>query len=75
MALNGELYVAGPFDDAQVAALNAKFRGLLGTDVNFYVKRDERLIGGFLAIVDGKVYDASVSSRMKDMQHYLIGSE
>lgn len=75
MALNGKLYVAGPFGEEQLGSLRARFERLLGGEVSFDVVRDERLIGGFLAFVDGKVYDASVSSRMKDVLHYLTGSE
>jgi len=75
MALKGELYVAGPFGEEQLSAVKAQFARLLGAEVAFDVRRDEHLIGGFLAMVDGKVYDASISSRMKDVQRYLTGSE
>jgi F0F1-type ATP synthase delta subunit len=75
MALKGKLYVAGPFGEEQLGSLKARFKSLLGDEVSFDVVRDEHLIGGFLAFVDGKVYDASMSSRMKGVLHYLTGSE
>ncbi len=75
MALKGKLYVAGPFGEEQLGSLKARFKSLLGDEISFDVERDERLIGGFLAFVDGKVYDASMSSRMKGVLHYLTGSE
>ncbi len=71
MALKGELYIAGSFGEEQISSVGAHFARLLGSEVVFEVKRDESLIGGFLAMVDGKVYDASVASRMRDAQRYL----
>ena len=51
MALNGKLFVAGPFGEEQLGSLKAHFKRLLGDEVSFDVKRDERLVGGFLAFV------------------------
>ncbi|HWQ58440.1 MAG TPA: F0F1 ATP synthase subunit delta [Clostridia bacterium] len=75
MALKGELYVAGPFGEEQLAIVQARFSRLLGAEVAFEVTRDESLIGGFLALVDGKAYDASVSSRMKDVRRFLVAKD
>ncbi|HOG00885.1 MAG TPA: F0F1 ATP synthase subunit delta [Clostridia bacterium] len=72
MELKGELYIAGPFGEAQISSVGAHFARLLGREVVFEVRRDESLIGGFLAMVDGKVYDASVASRMRDARRHLI---
>ncbi len=71
MALKGTLYVAGPFGQAEVTALEARFASLLGAEVAFTLERDEGLIGGFVALVEGKVYDASVRSRIEDARRYL----
>ncbi len=75
MALNGELYIAGPFDDAQVQDVTARLSRLIGQEISLDVKRDEHLIGGFLAMIDGKVYDSSVLTRMKDVQRHLFERE
>jgi len=74
MALRGELYTAGPFGEDQIESVKQHFKELLGQEVNFEVKRDEALVGGFLAIIDGKIYDASVAYRMKEAQHQLVSS-
>ena len=72
MALRGELYTAGPFGEEQIASVKKHFNELLGQEVNFEVKQNEALIGGFLAIIDGKIYDASVAYRIKEAQHLLV---
>ena len=72
MALKGELYTAGPFGEDQIESVKRHFRELLGQEVSFDVKRNEALIGGFLAIIDGKIYDASIAYRVKEAQHMLL---
>lgn len=72
MALRGELYTAGPFGEDQIESVKKHFYELLGQEVSFEVKRNDALIGGFLAIIDGKIYDASVAYRIKEAQHLLV---
>ena len=72
MALRGELYTAGPFGEEQIESVKKHFNELLGQEVSFEVKRNDALIGGFLAIIDGKIYDASVAYRIKEAQHLLV---
>jgi F-type H+-transporting ATPase subunit alpha len=72
MALRGELYIAGPFGEDQIDLVKKHFNELLGQEVSFEVKHNEALIGGFLAIIDGKIYDASVAYRIKEAQHLLV---
>jgi len=74
MALKGELYIAGPFDEEQIGSIRKHFAELLGEDVNFEIKKNDGLIGGFLAIIDGKVYDASFAYRIKEAQHALVSN-
>lgn len=74
MALKGELYIAGPFDEEQIGSIQQRFTELLGQEVDLTVKRNDGLIGGFLAIIDGKVYDASFAYRIKEAQHTLVAN-
>lgn len=75
MALKGMLYVAGPFDQTEIDKVTEHFTRLLGQPVAFEVKRDEKLIGGFLAMVDGKVYDSSIAVQLKDLGRYMLDKE
>ncbi|HAX39459.1 MAG TPA: F0F1 ATP synthase subunit alpha [Clostridiales bacterium] len=72
MALKGELFTAGPFGEDQIESVKQRFYELLGQEVSFEVKQNEALIGGFLAIIDGKIYDASVAHHVKEAQHLLV---
>ena len=74
MALRGELYTAGPFGEEQIESVKRHFNEMLGQEVSFEVKQNEALIGGFLAIIDGKIYDASVAYRIKEAQHLLVSN-
>ncbi len=75
MALNGKLYIAGPFEKPEIDKVTEQFTRLLGQPVTFEVKRDESLIGGFLAMVDGRVYDSSIAVQLKEMSRYMLDRE
>jgi len=75
MAQKGELYIAGPFGKEQIESIKAHFAELLGEEVEFDVRRNESLIGGFMAMINGKVYDSSVAFRMKEAQHSMISNQ
>lgn len=73
--IKGNLYIAGPFDDAEVRKIETHFTEMLGDQVVLNVRKDDKLIGGFMATVDGKVYDASILARIKDIQRYMLDKE
>ena len=75
MALKGDLYIAGPFSDAQIHEIGTRLEKLVGQELSLTVKRDDSLIGGFKAMVDGKVYDSSVLTRVKNAQRHLFERE
>lgn len=71
MNTTGKLYVAGPEDKAIIARVTEHFTKLLGKAIAFDVVRDDHLVGGFIAIVDGKLYDASIATKVDHMFGYL----
>ena len=75
MVIKGNLYIAGPFGEEEINKIKACFTDMLGQEIVLNIKRDDKLIGGFLATVDGKVYDASMLVRIKDIQHYMLDKE
>ena len=75
MSVNGTLYLAGPFNEETVRGITRRFSGLLNREVVFDVRRNDALIGGFLALLDGKVYDSSILARVKGMRQYLLEEE
>lgn len=61
----GTLKIAPPYDDELVNIISEGFRDLLGQPVEFDVVEDENLIGGFLVIVDGVIYDAGLKQQLE----------
>ncbi|MBQ2285738.1 MAG: F0F1 ATP synthase subunit delta [Acutalibacteraceae bacterium] len=49
------------------------FKEKLGEDAEFKRITDNGIIGGFIAEVDGEIYDLSISSQLKKMQKEIIG--
>jgi F-type H+-transporting ATPase subunit alpha len=60
------LRIAPPYDEATVRSIQEGFAGLLGTEPDFEIVEDQKLLGGFVAVIGGKVYDASYSSLLGD---------
>lgn len=73
--IKGILYVAGPFGTEDITRVEEYFSKMLGDKVVLDVKKDDKLIGGFMAMVGGKVYDASILAHVKDMQRYMLDKE
>lgn len=49
-----------------------RFKAKLGPDISFRHITDNGIIGGFVADVDGEIYDLSVSSQLKQMKEHLV---
>lgn len=62
--IRGELWSDKPLGAKQLATINAHFQKLLNADVSFETYVDESLLGGFVARIDGKTYDASLLNRL-----------
>lgn len=63
--------MAGPYNEDTVKSVAAHFEKLLGQPVTFAVTQDDKLIGGFRALVDGKLYDASIATQTERMLCHL----
>lgn len=59
--------------DATYARVCRGFREMLGEDFNFKRVCDNGIVGGFIAEADGKVYDLSISSQLKEMKREIDG--
>jgi F-type H+-transporting ATPase subunit alpha len=68
------LIVADKSQQKSIDAIIAGFSQKLGFLPDFDVVEDEKITGGFIAIVDGHVYDASFSSRLHDLSKALTDS-
>lgn len=68
---NGRLIVAPGMDDATVERIKAGFAARLGHEVCFDIRRDASVIGGFIASIDARVYDASVKTQLETLRRSL----
>ncbi|MDR2357972.1 MAG: F0F1 ATP synthase subunit alpha [Oscillospiraceae bacterium] len=69
------LVVASKQDGDAIAAIRAGFSEKLGRPLDFEIVEDEKITGGFIAIVDGTVYDNSYSSRLHDFGRRISASD
>jgi len=67
------LQVAPGTSEETIAKICASFQTLLGQEVPFTIKVIPELLGGFIAEVDGKVYDNSLSGKMQMLREALLG--
>lgn len=68
------LKIAPPYDDDLIRRLEQGFSHKLGTRVCFEVNENPSLLCGFIAYVDGIVYDASGKTRLADIKEFLLES-
>lgn len=48
------------------------FETLFGRPLDFEIKTDSSLLGGFIAEIDGCVFDSSVSSKLAEVKRLLM---
>lgn len=67
----GVLKVAQPCDQKSLEQITAQLESLLACHLDLTVEVDPALVGGFSALVEGKVYDFSYRAQLSNMQHRL----
>ena len=67
----GVLKLAAPCDNKELSAIIDRLERLLGCNLELTTEIDSYLIGGFAALVDGKVYDFSYVTQLTAMQQKL----
>lgn len=65
------LIIAAQYEEATLQKIKDGFSKQYGETLDFEVVEDSKLIGGFIAIIDGKVFDASYSSRLHEISRQL----
>lgn len=75
MAMHGELHISKKTSAGQVELIRSRFAALFGEDIEFTVKEDDALIGGFIATINGTVYDASIATQIKHAREWLLAKD
>ncbi len=50
----------------------SSFEELFGRPLDFEIKTDRSLLGGFIAEIDGCIFDSSVSSKLAEVRRLLM---
>jgi len=69
---NGRLIMASGPSPAQLSRIVDGFAKKLGAAVHFNVVLDPKILGGFIAIIDGVVYDASYACQIEEIGKFLL---
>ena len=69
------LIVASKQDEALLDSIREGFENRFGSKFDFEIVENEKITGGFIAIVDGKVYDASFSSRLDELSRQMLKTD
>lgn len=68
------LIVAAADDAESLSAVREGFCVQYGQQLDFEIIEDPKIIGGFIAIIEGTVYDASFSSRLNELGRQISSS-
>ena len=71
--IHGILKAAAPLTEQQLHTIERGFTDRLGSYVSLRVESDPELIGGFKAIIEGIVYDASVKAQLEHISRVIQG--
>ncbi|MFZ5975990.1 MAG: F0F1 ATP synthase subunit delta [Bacillota bacterium] len=67
----GELITSMPLDDDTKEYIAREFEKMLGAPVRFKTRIDDSILGGFIAVINGRVYDGSVLASMKTLKEFI----
>lgn len=70
----GTVYSAKELNDNQIARLEEETGKLLKERIKLNNEIDKSLIGGVRILVDGKVIDASIKTKLKGLREHLINN-
>lgn len=75
MAIDGKLKSAVQLDELTVQSIKRRFESLAGEEINFKVEVDPSLLGGFIVVLNNKVYDRSIRSNLGRLKDFIIDSD
>ena len=75
MVIEGKLKSAVPLDELTIQSIKKRFETLTGTDITFKTEVVPELLGGFVVVINNKVYDRSVRSHLGKIKNYIIDTE
>lgn len=65
------LTVPGNMSKETINYIRNSFDELIGRHIDFKLITKDSLIGGFIAEIDGEIYDTAISSRLTELRKHL----
>ena len=75
MAIEGKLKSAVQLDELTIQSIKKRFESLTGEEINFTVEIEPELLGGFVVVLNNKVYDRSIRTHLGKLKNFIIDSE
>ncbi|MGI5849242.1 MAG: F0F1 ATP synthase subunit alpha [Christensenellales bacterium] len=75
MAIEGKLKSAVQLDELTIQSIKRRFESLTGKEINLNVEVDPELLGGFIVIINNKVYDRSIRSHLGQLKNFIVHAE
>ena len=75
LAIEGKLKSAVQLDELTIQSIKKRFESLTGKEINFKVEVVPELLGGFVVVLNNKVYDRSIRSHLGKLRNFIIDAE
>ncbi len=75
MAIDGKLKSAIQLDELTIQSIKKRFESLTGKEINFKVEVVPELLGGFIVVLDNKVYDRSIRTHLGKLKNFIVETE
>ena len=66
------LYTAVPLEEAHLLSIKDLLQSELDAKIDMTVRVRDNLIGGFILMVDGKMLDATIANKLKELKKKLL---
>ena len=75
MAIEGKLKSAVQLDELTIQSIKKRFEALAGEEIHLTIDVEPELLGGFVVVLNNKVYDRSIRAHLSKIKSFIIDSE
>lgn len=75
LAIEGKLKSAVKLDELTIQSIKKRFESLAGQEIRFKVEVEPELLGGFIVVLNNKVYDRSIRSHLGKLKNFIVEGE
>jgi len=75
LKIQGKLLTATKMDDRVIDNIRERFEKLVNAPISFEVEVDPTLLGGFVVVLNNKVYDRSIKSKLDRIKNKILETD